>query len=203
MAELVKTAMGWNFASGRLGEQIMREIVDLVAQGEVHAVVGDVVGFDDIPAADHGHGRAADHRPHHRARRPESHGIERPTVHRKPARFGGSSQASLRTLRRWAADDASSPEAIGIRTSKEHNEMAMTPLRKAAAGAALVAATLTGGALGASLVSGTASAQTSSDSTSSSAAPSTPTAPATPPRATRPLQGRPHRQRHHRDPPHR
>ena len=43
--------MGWNFASGRLGEQIMREIVDLVAHGEVHAVVGDVVGFDEIPAA--------------------------------------------------------------------------------------------------------------------------------------------------------
>jgi NADPH2:quinone reductase len=51
IAQLVKTAMGWNFASGRLGEQIMREIVDLVAQGKVHAVVGDVVGFDEIPAA--------------------------------------------------------------------------------------------------------------------------------------------------------
>ncbi len=51
MAALVKTAMGWNFASGRLGEQIMRAIVDLVAHGEVHAVVGDVVGFDEIPAA--------------------------------------------------------------------------------------------------------------------------------------------------------
>ena len=51
MAQLVKTAMGWNFASGRLGEQIMRDIVDLVVRGEVHAVVGDVVTFDDIPAA--------------------------------------------------------------------------------------------------------------------------------------------------------
>jgi NADPH2:quinone reductase len=51
MAQLVKTAMGWNFASGRLGERIMREIVDLVAQDEVHAVVGNVVGFDEIPAA--------------------------------------------------------------------------------------------------------------------------------------------------------
>ena len=80
--------------------------------------------------------------------------------------------------------------------------MAMTPLRKAAAGAALVAATLTGGALGASLVSGTASAQTNSDSTSSSAAPTTHrTRDAA--RATQPLQGRPHRQRHHRDSPHR
>ena len=43
--------MGWNFVSGRLGEQIMREIVDLVAPGEVQAVVGDVVGFDEIPVA--------------------------------------------------------------------------------------------------------------------------------------------------------
>jgi NADPH2:quinone reductase len=51
MAELVKTGMGWNFASGRLGEQIMREILDLVAQGKVRAVVGNVVAFDDIPAA--------------------------------------------------------------------------------------------------------------------------------------------------------
>ena len=51
MAHLVKTAMGWNFASGRLGEQIMGEIVGLVETGEVHAVIGDVVGFEDIPAA--------------------------------------------------------------------------------------------------------------------------------------------------------
>jgi NADPH:quinone reductase-like Zn-dependent oxidoreductase len=51
MAGLVKTAMGWNFAPGRLGEQIMRDVVDLVAQGEVRAVVGAVVGFGDIPAA--------------------------------------------------------------------------------------------------------------------------------------------------------
>ena len=51
IADLVKTAMGWNFPSGRLGEQIMREIVDLVGRGEVHAVVGAVVAFGDIPAA--------------------------------------------------------------------------------------------------------------------------------------------------------
>ena len=51
MADLVKTAMGWNFASGRLGAQIMREIVELVEQGAVRAVVGDVVTFDDIPRA--------------------------------------------------------------------------------------------------------------------------------------------------------
>jgi NADPH2:quinone reductase len=51
MAQLVKTAMGWNFAPGRLGDEIMRAVVDLVERGEVRAVVGAVVGFDDIPAA--------------------------------------------------------------------------------------------------------------------------------------------------------
>jgi NADPH:quinone reductase-like Zn-dependent oxidoreductase len=43
--------MGWNFASGRRGDEIMREIVDLVTQGELRAVDGDVVGFDEIPSA--------------------------------------------------------------------------------------------------------------------------------------------------------
>jgi NADPH2:quinone reductase len=51
MAQLVKTAMGWNFASGRLGEQIMREVVDLHERGEIRAVVGDVITFEDIPSA--------------------------------------------------------------------------------------------------------------------------------------------------------
>ena len=35
MADIVKTAMGWNFASDELGAQIMREIVDLVVAGDV------------------------------------------------------------------------------------------------------------------------------------------------------------------------
>jgi len=51
MVRLVKTAMGWNFASGGLGAKIMREIVDLVERGQVHAVVGAVVAFEDIPVA--------------------------------------------------------------------------------------------------------------------------------------------------------
>jgi NADPH2:quinone reductase len=51
IARLVKTAMGWNFASGQLGAHIMSEIVGLVEQGTVRAVVGDVVDFDDIPRA--------------------------------------------------------------------------------------------------------------------------------------------------------
>ncbi len=51
MRALVKTAMGWNFPTGELGTRIMREVVGLVEQGAVHAVVGDVIGFDDIPRA--------------------------------------------------------------------------------------------------------------------------------------------------------
>ena len=51
MAEMVKTAMGWNFASNELGTRVMQEIVDLVQAGAVHAVVGDVVDFEALPAA--------------------------------------------------------------------------------------------------------------------------------------------------------
>ena len=51
MAELVKEAMGWNFASGELGARIAGEIVDLVLAGAVKPVVGKVVGFDELPAA--------------------------------------------------------------------------------------------------------------------------------------------------------
>lgn len=48
---LAKTAMGWNLPPGELGTRIMGEVVGLVEQGALHAVVGDVVGFDDIPRA--------------------------------------------------------------------------------------------------------------------------------------------------------
>ncbi|WP_421121536.1 NADPH:quinone oxidoreductase family protein [Aquihabitans daechungensis] len=51
MRSLVKTAMGWNFASGEQGAAIMREIVGLVERGAVRPVVGQVVGFEDLPAA--------------------------------------------------------------------------------------------------------------------------------------------------------
>jgi NADPH2:quinone reductase len=51
MAQLVKTAMGWNFAPGLLGEQIMRDVLDLYERNEIRAVVGDVVRFEDIPSA--------------------------------------------------------------------------------------------------------------------------------------------------------
>jgi NADPH2:quinone reductase len=51
MAQMLKTAMGWNFASSELGAQINREIVSLVEQGAVKPVIGDVVDFDALPAA--------------------------------------------------------------------------------------------------------------------------------------------------------
>jgi NADPH:quinone reductase-like Zn-dependent oxidoreductase len=43
--------MGWNFASGELGTNIAAEIVDLVLAGAVEPVVGQVVGFDELPGA--------------------------------------------------------------------------------------------------------------------------------------------------------
>jgi len=50
MSDLVKTAMGWNFASGELGAQIMERVVELVLAGAVRAVVGREIGFEAIPA---------------------------------------------------------------------------------------------------------------------------------------------------------
>jgi NADPH:quinone reductase len=50
MSEIVKTAMGWNFAPAQLGEQIMRSIVDLVLQEKVKPVIGKTIDFEDIPA---------------------------------------------------------------------------------------------------------------------------------------------------------
>lgn len=51
MAEMLKTAMGWNFASDALGEQIMREIVELAQARKIRPVVGQTIAFADIPAA--------------------------------------------------------------------------------------------------------------------------------------------------------
>jgi NADPH2:quinone reductase len=51
MSDLVKDAMGWNFAPAELGETINREIVDLVLAGTVKPVIGKVVGFEELPAA--------------------------------------------------------------------------------------------------------------------------------------------------------
>ncbi len=51
MRSLVKTAMGWNFPPSALGTQIMREVVALVEAGAVHAVVGQVATFAELPHA--------------------------------------------------------------------------------------------------------------------------------------------------------
>jgi NADPH2:quinone reductase len=48
---MMKQAMGWNFVSDALGEIITKGIVELVKAGHVKAVIGEVVEFEDIPAA--------------------------------------------------------------------------------------------------------------------------------------------------------
>jgi NADPH2:quinone reductase len=51
MAAFLKTGMGWNFPPTELGQRITSEIVELVLAGKVKPVVGQVIGFDDIPVA--------------------------------------------------------------------------------------------------------------------------------------------------------
>ncbi len=51
VAPLMKKGMGWNFATRDLGQRIQDEIVELVRSERVRAVVGRVVGFEEIPEA--------------------------------------------------------------------------------------------------------------------------------------------------------
>jgi NADPH2:quinone reductase len=51
MTDMLKTAMGWNFATSDLGATIMRQIVDLVLAGKIAPVVGRTITFDEIPIA--------------------------------------------------------------------------------------------------------------------------------------------------------
>ncbi len=51
IADMVKTAMGWNFATSELGAKIMGEIIELVLAGTVKPVVGRTITFDEIPTA--------------------------------------------------------------------------------------------------------------------------------------------------------
>jgi NADPH2:quinone reductase len=51
IAQMMKKAMGWNFASDELGARIMRDIVDLVVAKQIKPVIGRVVDFADLPAA--------------------------------------------------------------------------------------------------------------------------------------------------------
>ena len=49
MAEMLKTAMGWNFATSELGAKIMGAIVELVLAEKIKPVVGETISFEDIP----------------------------------------------------------------------------------------------------------------------------------------------------------
>lgn len=51
MRQFLKEAMGWNIAPRELGVRINNEIIDLVRSGQVRPVVGQTVGFDELPAA--------------------------------------------------------------------------------------------------------------------------------------------------------
>jgi NADPH2:quinone reductase len=51
VAVMVKQAMGFNFLSRELGEQMMGSIIELVRTGAVRPVVGRVVPFEEVPAA--------------------------------------------------------------------------------------------------------------------------------------------------------
>ena len=48
---MVKQAMGFNFLSRQLGQQITDSVVELVRSQRVRPVIGQVVEFDDVPAA--------------------------------------------------------------------------------------------------------------------------------------------------------
>jgi NADPH2:quinone reductase len=50
VADMVKTAMGWNFATSELGARIHEQIVDLAIAGTIKPVVGKTIAFEDIPA---------------------------------------------------------------------------------------------------------------------------------------------------------
>ena len=51
VAPVMKKAMGWNFCPSALGSRIMAGIVDLVREGKIEPVVGEVVKFEDLPGA--------------------------------------------------------------------------------------------------------------------------------------------------------
>src|SRR3954452_5926329 len=84
-------------------------------------------------------------------------------------------QASSHRAHSAEGDPDQRPEPPGHRLTRTGHAMNRT--RKAIFGAAAVGASIMGGALGASLVNGTASAQTDSSSTSSSAPADAPTTP--------------------------
>lgn len=48
---MMKQLTGWNLASNELGAEINRQIIDRVRAKRVRAVVGQVIPFEDVPAA--------------------------------------------------------------------------------------------------------------------------------------------------------
>ncbi len=51
VASMMKRATGWNFCSNALGAEIMRKIVEGVRTNSLRAVVGETIGFEDLPNA--------------------------------------------------------------------------------------------------------------------------------------------------------
>jgi len=51
VAAMMKNAMGWSFCGRDLGVRITREIVELVQAKKLRPVIGQVVSFEEIPAA--------------------------------------------------------------------------------------------------------------------------------------------------------
>jgi NADPH2:quinone reductase len=51
IATLVKQAMGFNFLTRELGEEITSSVIDLVRAKKVRPVIGSVVDFEEIPTA--------------------------------------------------------------------------------------------------------------------------------------------------------
>jgi NADPH2:quinone reductase len=50
-ADFVKQALGWNLLPHELGAEISRQVCARILDGRVRTVVGEVVGFDEVPAA--------------------------------------------------------------------------------------------------------------------------------------------------------
>ena len=49
-AAMAKEHMGWNFVPSAVGESINKQVIDLVAAGKLHAVIGRTAAFEALPA---------------------------------------------------------------------------------------------------------------------------------------------------------
>jgi NADPH2:quinone reductase len=50
MVGFLKSAMGWNVATREVGDRVHAAVIDMVESGAVRPIVGEVIGFEDIPA---------------------------------------------------------------------------------------------------------------------------------------------------------